>query len=218
MAVANWSRQRDALRRFTPLCDALGRLRVKDAILDGEVICIDGEGVSQFNELLFVRRSDLYAFELVWLNGHDLRDMRLVDRKERPKRLVMRADNPSLLFADHVDGYGLDFFRIICEKDLKGIVAKHRASPYAATAKWIKIKNPTYTQSQRPHELFEQSQRRRRMKREADEVEHVHRRKEENGELVAVASAETDQWPRSSRRRFASTGQPSTTFGSRPVM
>jgi ATP-dependent DNA ligase len=44
---------------------------------------------------------------------------------------------------------------MICDKDLEGIVAKHRASPYSASAKWIKIKNTAYTQSERRHELFE---------------------------------------------------------------
>jgi len=45
----------------------------------------------------------------------------------------------------------------ICEKNLEGIVAKHRDSCYDARAKWIKIKNPAYTQSERRHELFEKS-------------------------------------------------------------
>jgi ATP-dependent DNA ligase len=44
---------------------------------------------------------------------------------------------------------------MICEKNLEGIVAKHRASPYSPSAKWIKIKNPAYPQSERRHELFE---------------------------------------------------------------
>ena len=137
------SRNGNVFRRFNPLSEALGKLRVKDAILDGEIICIDGEGVSQFNELLFRRGVQyFYAFDLIWLNGNDLRNVRLIDRKERLKKLVIRAGNPSLLYADHVDAYGIDFFRMICEKDLEGIVAKHQASPYASTAKWIKIKNP----------------------------------------------------------------------------
>ena len=67
----------------------------------------------------------------------------------------MRSKNPSILFADHVDEYGSDFFRMTCEKNLEGIVAKHKESQYLASAKWTKIKNPTYTQSERRHELFD---------------------------------------------------------------
>jgi ATP-dependent DNA ligase len=48
---------------------------------------------------------------------------------------------------------------MVCEKNLKGIVAKHRADPYSNAAKWIKIKNPNYTQSKQRHELFEKSNR-----------------------------------------------------------
>ena len=88
-----------------------------------------------------------YAFDLMWLNGHDLRGLRLIERKERLKKLIVRADSPALLYADHVDGYGIDFFRIICEKNLEGIVAKPRASLYDSSAKWVKIKNAKYTQA-----------------------------------------------------------------------
>jgi len=129
---------------------------VKNAILDGEIICINGDGVSMFNELMF-RRGVLYfyAFDLVWLNGRDLRKLGLLERKERLKKLVMQANNPALLYADHIDQYGTDFFRMICDKDLEGIVAKHREHRYDSSAKWIKIKNPAYTQSKNRHELFE---------------------------------------------------------------
>ena len=78
-----------------------------------------------------------------------------MERKERLKKLILKADSRALLYADHIDGYGVDFFRMICEKDLEGVVAKHRASAYDASAKWIKIKNPGYTQSVDRHVLFE---------------------------------------------------------------
>ena len=150
------SRRGNVFSRLPTLYESLRKLPVRNAILDGEIICLDETGVSRFNELLF-RRSQpyFYSFDLMWLNGYDLRAMRLLERKERLKKLILKAHSPSLLYADHVDGYGVDFFRVICEKDLEGIVAKHRASPYDSSAKWIKIKNPAYTQIERPHELFE---------------------------------------------------------------
>ena len=46
----------------------------------------------------------------------------------------MQSKNPALLFADHVDQYGVEFFRMICEKNLEGIVAKHRESRYDMSA------------------------------------------------------------------------------------
>jgi bifunctional non-homologous end joining protein LigD len=151
------SRNGNVFKNFKPLCEALGgKVRVKDAILDGEIVCLDGQGTSAFNQLLFRRGVQyFYSFDLVWLNGRDLRNLGLLERKERLRKLLIRANNPALLYADHIDRYGTDFFRMICEKNLEGIVAKHRASPYTTSAKWTKIKNPEYTQSKRRHELFE---------------------------------------------------------------
>ena len=150
------SRNGNVFKRFPTLCESLSKLSVKNAVLDGEIICINGDGVSQFNHLMFRRGVPyFYAFDLMWLNGHDLRSLRLVERKEWLKNIVLRADNPVLLYADYVEQQGVEFFQIICDKDLEGIVAKHRASPYDASATWTKIKNPRYTQSERRHELFE---------------------------------------------------------------
>ena len=115
------SRRGNVFKSFKSLCGTLAKLPVKNAVLDGEIICVDNEGVSIFNQLMFRRGQPyFYAFDLMWLNGHDLRGLRLIERKERLKKLIVRADSPSLLYADHVDGYGIDLFRMICEKNLRG--------------------------------------------------------------------------------------------------
>lgn len=62
---------------------------------------------------------------------------------------VKSAKNRSLLFADH----GADLYQMICEGNLEGVVAKRKNSKHAVSARWIKIKNPTYTQSEGRHEL-----------------------------------------------------------------
>jgi ATP-dependent DNA ligase len=70
-----------------------------------------------------------------------------------PLRLIRQPkpfDHPDWIF---------ELKQMICDKDLEGIVAKHRASPYDKSAKWIKIKNPNYTQSEGRHEPFEKSGR-----------------------------------------------------------
>lgn len=150
------SRNGHIFKSFKPLCKVLGNLRVKDAILDGEIVCLDGDGVSIFNQLLFRRGvQHFYAFDLMWLNGHDLRSLALVERKKWLKKLIARANNPALLYADHVERHGVDLFRMTCEKNLEGIVAKHRTSSYDETATWLKIKNAYYTQRKNRHELFE---------------------------------------------------------------
>ncbi|MGB2663046.1 MAG: hypothetical protein WAK48_03510 [Candidatus Acidiferrum sp.] len=76
------SRNSNLLKSFQSLKESLGKLRVQNAILDGEIICIDRNGISQFNEL-FSRQGTpvFYAFDLLWLNHEDLRNHPLIDWK-----------------------------------------------------------------------------------------------------------------------------------------
>jgi bifunctional non-homologous end joining protein LigD len=78
------SRNSNLFKSFESLKTSLGKLRVQNAILDGEIICIDGHGISQFNQL-FSRQGTpvFYAFDLLWLNDEDLRNHPLIERKER---------------------------------------------------------------------------------------------------------------------------------------
>src|SRR5215469_10375148 len=72
--------------RFESLRLALGKLAAKSAIIDGEIVCLADNSVSQFNWLLSGRRANqaiLYAFDLLWINRVDLRRKTLVERKAR---------------------------------------------------------------------------------------------------------------------------------------
>jgi len=149
------SRHRNVFRTFRSLQNAIARtLEVKNAILDGELICIDAQGRSDFKMLL--RRHDapvLYAFDLLWLNDEDLRALPLMERKRRLRQLIPgRAAR--LLFAGHVEGRGKDLFRAVCEQNLEGIVAKRKAAPYRK-AGWLKIKNKSYTDADGRRKLFD---------------------------------------------------------------
>ena len=152
------SRKDNTYQSFTDLRQWIGQhLKAKDAILDGEIVCLDETGRSVFNEL-FYRQGDayFYAFDLLWLNGKDLRDWPLLKRKARLKKLLPVP--PSyLLYMDHVEGDGCELFRTVCEMDLEGIVAKRKDSPYSDTRsnRWIKVKNPSYSQSEGRQEQFE---------------------------------------------------------------
>jgi ATP dependent DNA ligase domain len=83
---------------------------VQDAIIDGEIICIDGDGVSRFNHLLDRKHEPvLYAFDLLWINGVDLRRQPLLERKKQLERLV-RTSGQRLMYAQHVEKDGKDLF------------------------------------------------------------------------------------------------------------
>ena len=91
----------------------------------------------------------------MWLNGRDLRDLPLLERKE-----ILRFHlEPSsrVLFVDHIEGNGKRTVRQICMRDMEGIVCKPMISPYRTIrgkTTWIKVKNPNYSQAEERKELF----------------------------------------------------------------
>ncbi len=154
------SRNLNRFHSFAILSKALGQLPVTNAILDGEVVCLDDRGVSHFNRL-FGRRHEpvFYAFDLLWLNGKDLRKLPLIERKQRLEHLVKKSRLPQLLYAGHIETQGVAFFEEICARDLEGIVAKHKQGVYRNDGKdWLKIKNPNYSQAEGRHEFLKRKQ------------------------------------------------------------
>jgi bifunctional non-homologous end joining protein LigD len=148
------SRHRNTYKSFETLRIALARLRVKNAILDGEIVCLDSGGRSQFKELLYRRgRAVFFAFDLVWLNDTDLRKIRLIKRKKELKRLIERSECSEIIYAQHVERDGKLLFAEVCQRNLEGIVCKRKTSIYAEHG-WVKIKNPHYTQAEGRHEMF----------------------------------------------------------------
>ena len=93
------------------------------------------------------------------LRGKDWRAERLIDRKQKLRRLLKRVPaNSRVKYVDHLDGSGTAFFQRVCTLDLEGIVAKHRFAPYVAdrdSNTWVKILNRGYSQKQGREELFE---------------------------------------------------------------
>ena len=156
------SRNGNTFRNFKDLAHWIGEhLRIENAVIDGEIACVDELGRSVFNDLLFRRRECVFfAFDLLFLNGDDLRTLPLIERKARLKK-VLRRKQSRMLYVDHIDGSGRQLFKKACELDLEGIVAKRKYSQYRPTEKpspyWIKIKNPQYSQGQGREELFDRS-------------------------------------------------------------
>jgi bifunctional non-homologous end joining protein LigD len=150
------SRKGNTYKRFDELCAGItNTLKVKDAIIDGEIVCLDGEGRPRFDWLLHRRHPPSFvAFDLVWLNGRDYRSKPLLERKMALRKLIP-ATSPFVLYADFVIERGLGLFRGACERDLEGIVGKRKDEPYADNVRWVKIKNPGYSQTVGRGEDFE---------------------------------------------------------------
>jgi bifunctional non-homologous end joining protein LigD len=156
------SRNRNRFKHMDALAAILSkRLRVTDAILDGELISADASGRPIFMDLLWRRAPACFiAFDLLWLNGEDLRPLPLIERKKRLTRLLRRRSNHLIAEAMPIDGRGRGLMAAVLEYDLEGIVAKRKADPYRRGVKWWKIKNPAYTQAEGRHELFNVNRRR----------------------------------------------------------
>lgn len=126
-------------------------------VLDGEIVVLGPDGRSLFRPLLS-RRSParFYAFDLLWLNGLDLRGLPLLERKAKLFDLLP-ADDARLLYVDHVEGDGARFLQAVSAMDLEGVVGKYAAGTYQVgdeSTSWVKVGNPTYSQMEGRAELF----------------------------------------------------------------
>jgi bifunctional non-homologous end joining protein LigD len=153
------SRRGLGYRQFTDLASELSvEVNADDAVLDGEIVKLDASGRSIFIDLIRRRGPFAFvAFDVLALNGTDVRKLPLVKRKRLLRRIVPKRSSV-VLYASHVDGRGCGLFAEVCAQDLEGIVAKRKASAYDPTtpvSPWLKIKNRDYSQARDRHELFE---------------------------------------------------------------
>ena len=134
---------------------------MEKAILDGELSVIDADGRSIFAAMMQGRRHEARycAFDVLSINGKDVRQIPLIERKAELRRLLPRRSR-CLLYVDHVRSTGKLLFAWACAWDLEGIVAKRAdsrsefAGRNLSRSPWKKIKNPGHSQKDRREELF----------------------------------------------------------------
>jgi bifunctional non-homologous end joining protein LigD len=153
------SRNGNTFKSFESLSLALPRqLHTRSAVLDGEIVCLDSEGLSNFADLFYRRGEPIFvAFDLLAVNDKDKRSLPLVERKAALKPLL-RPRPTSILYCSHVENDGEGLFELACQHDLEGIVAKHKLSPYLGGREettWFKIRNRSYSQWEGREEMFE---------------------------------------------------------------
>ena len=136
--------------RFPGLAAVFAGLPAKTAVMDGELVVVAPNGTTSFQMLQNVigsaRQDELvfYVFDLMYLDGHDLRGVPLLQRKEALRALLaaLPAGGP-IRFSDHVLGSGEAFHAQACRMGLEGIIAKRADSRYATnkrTKDWLKVK------------------------------------------------------------------------------
>jgi bifunctional non-homologous end joining protein LigD len=121
-------------------------LRARSFTLDGEAVVCGPNGVAVFDALHrrgTVPEAMLYAFDLLELDGEDLRGMPLGDRKKGLARLL-GGRRLGIVLSDHTDEDGATIFRHACVMGLEGIVSKRLTAPYRSgpSRDWLKVKNP----------------------------------------------------------------------------
>jgi bifunctional non-homologous end joining protein LigD len=133
--------------RFQPIADALATLPTDDLIIDSEAVVADSRGVPDFGLLhadLAAGRKDrlfYYAFDLLYLDGIDLRAVRLAERKRVLLELLAGASD-RILYTEHLEGDGAEVYERACAMGLEGIISKQLDAPYRSgrTESWIKVK------------------------------------------------------------------------------
>jgi bifunctional non-homologous end joining protein LigD len=116
------------------------------AIMDAEVVCIDGKGVPTF-ETLHSRCNDhlafACAFDLLMVGDEDLRHLPFAKRKAALRKLL-KADRAGIQYVEHTEGNGGEMFKAVCKLGLEGIVSKKVDASYRSgpSKTWIKVKNP----------------------------------------------------------------------------
>lgn len=159
----------DYTARFPDLVDDMAIL--PDLVLDGELVVLDAQGRPQFDRLrrraaksvkatvaqaARTEPAAIFAFDLLWLAGRDLRAQPLLKRKAALKKALARARRVKYL--DHIGEHGERLYAAVAGLGLEGIVAKRADSKYRAgrSADWMKIKTPAGRAAQKDREKWNQ--------------------------------------------------------------
>jgi bifunctional non-homologous end joining protein LigD len=141
----------DWTHRFPTIASEAGGLPLRSAMLDGEAVVLNEQGVGDFGALQQALggrggkrgagEAILYAFDLLYLDGHDVRGMPLEDRRVLLVD-VLAGDNAAIRLSEEIEGSGAAFLKQACAMGLEGIIAKRRNAPYRSGrgGEWLKIK------------------------------------------------------------------------------
>ena len=141
------------LHRSSPaIAEAVRGLNADDALIDGEAVVFQDDGRSDFNALLTKRgwiEAAFVAFDLLRINGDDLRQRPLEKRREALVRIVAKRRSDGILFSEALAAEGAEVFAKACELGLEGIVSKRAGSFYKSgkSRNWLKTINPDFVRT-----------------------------------------------------------------------
>jgi bifunctional non-homologous end joining protein LigD len=149
----------DWTKRYSWIVEAALKNRHKQFVLDGEAAILGVDGISDFNALHsgnFNHEVQLYAFDVLAMNGVDLRPLPLSMRMASLAKLLHRRPDGIFTGSFEQGEIGPDLFRKACEFGLEGLVSKRADRPYRVgrSKDWVKVKNRTHPAIERVKDSF----------------------------------------------------------------
>ena len=131
--------------KFPALVNSAAKLSPDSALLDGEFVVLDDKGRPSFSALQAALKKGApngiyFAFDLLSLNGTDLKPKSNLERKEKLRSLL--GDEGVIRYADHITGHGEKLLAAMCDNEMEGILSKRADAPYRGrrTQNWLKVK------------------------------------------------------------------------------
>jgi len=125
----------DWAHKFKPVAEAVAQLDADAALIDGEIV-VEQDGVSNFSSLQDALKTDktnfvYYAFDLMHLDGTDLREKPLIERKAALQDLLKNTDRNGIVrYSEHFETTGTQMLEHACSLNLEGVISKLRDAPY----------------------------------------------------------------------------------------
>lgn len=141
--IAMWSRNEiDLAERFPRIAEAVSKIKAKEVVLDGEIVALDEKGTPRFQLLQQGNRELIFFFDILWLDGKDLRSLPYDDRRELLEK-VLRRPPAGVKLAEVIDKPWTEALRDAAATGWEGIIAKRRNSIYETrrSKEWLKIKS-----------------------------------------------------------------------------
>jgi bifunctional non-homologous end joining protein LigD len=149
----------DWTSRYPWIAESALKNRIKQFVIDGEAVVLGVDGIPDFNALHSREHEEevqLYAFDILALDGEDLRPLPLSLRKTNLARLLARRPD-GIFVAPYEQGeIGPDLFRACCNMGLEGLVSKRVDRPYRGgrSPDWVKVKNRKHPAMERVKDAF----------------------------------------------------------------
>jgi bifunctional non-homologous end joining protein LigD len=149
----------DWTNRYPWIAESALKNRIKQFVIDGEAVVLGVDGIPDFNALHSRKHDEevqLYAFDILTLDGEDLRPLPLSLRKTNLARLIARRPDGIFVAPFEQGEIGLDLFWAACNMGLEGLVSKRVDRPYRGgrSPDWVKVKNRKHPAMERVKDAF----------------------------------------------------------------